>query len=57
MVQTDRSSNRHHGEVEEVRQSLKGDVIECVVCLRFPTTNNNAEYEALLTGLDLAKAA
>ena len=52
----DKSSNRHLGEVGEVRQSLKGDVIECAVCLRFPKTNNKAEYEALLTGLDLAKA-
>ena len=24
---------------------------------RFPTTNNEVEYEAVITGLDLAKAA
>ena len=28
-----------------------------MVCLNFPTTNNEAEYEALVAGLDLAKAA
>ena len=28
-----------------------------MVCLDFPTTNNEAEYEALVAGLDLAKVA
>ena len=28
-----------------------------MVCLDFPTTNNEAEYEALVAGLDLTKAA
>ena len=27
-----------------------------MVCLDFPTTNNEAEYEALVAGLDLTKA-
>ena len=27
-----------------------------MVCLNFPTTNNEAEYEALVAGLDLARA-
>ena len=36
-------------------QSPKGDTIECAVCLQFSTTNNEAEYEAVLSGLDLAK--
>ena len=31
-------------------------MVECMVCLNFPTTNNEAEYEALVAGLDLAKA-
>ena len=39
-----------------VLHSLKGDKIECIVRLDFPTTNNEVEYEALITGLDLAKA-
>ena len=28
-----------------------------MICLNFPTTNNEAEYEALVAGLDLTKAA
>ena len=28
-----------------------------MVCLDFPTTNNEAKYKALMAGLDLAKAA
>ena len=28
-----------------------------MIRLDFPTTNNEAEYEALVAGLDLAKAA
>ena len=36
--------------------SPKGDVVECMIRLDFPTTNNEAEYEALVAGLDLAKA-
>ena len=40
-----------------VLHSPKGDEIECMVRLNFPTTNNEAEYEALVAGLNLAKAA
>ena len=32
-------------------------MIECVVCLQFPITNNKVKYEVVLVGLDLAKAA
>ena len=32
-------------------------MVECMVRLDFPTTKNEAEYEALVVGLDLAKAA
>ena len=28
-----------------------------MICLDFPTTNNEAEYEALVAGFDLARAA
>ena len=31
-------------------------MVEWMVCLNFPTTNNEVEYEALIAGLDLAKA-
>ena len=37
--------------------SPEGDMVKCMVHLDFPITNNEAEYEALVAGLDLAKAA
>ena len=40
-----------------VMQTPEGDKIECMIRLDFPTTNNEAEYEALVAGLDLAKVA
>ena len=40
-----------------VIQTPEGDKIECMIRLDFPTTNNEAKYEALMAGLDLAKAA
>ena len=53
----DESSNRRAGRAGIVLHSYKGDKIECMVRLDFPTTNNEVEYEALVVGLDLAKAA
>ena len=38
-------------------RSLERDEIECMVHFDFPVTNNEAECEALVVGLDLAKAA
>ena len=35
--------------------SPKGDKIECIVRLDYPTTNDEAKYEVLVAGLDLAK--
>ena len=35
----------------------EGDKIECMIRLDFSTTNNETEYEALVVGLDLARAA
>ena len=40
-----------------VMQTPEGDKIECMIRLDFPTTNNEAKYEALVAGLDLAKVA
>ena len=39
-----------------VIQTPEGDKIECMIPLDFPTTNNEAEYEALVARLDFAKA-
>ena len=38
-----------------VIQTSEGDKIKCMIRLDFPTTNNEAEYEVLVAGLDLAK--
>ena len=55
-VHTDGSSNRQAGGAGVVMQTLERDKIECMIRLDFPTTNNEAEYKALLAGLDLVKA-
>ena len=55
-IHTDGSLNQRSGGVGVVIQTLEGDKIECMIRLDFPTTNNEAEYEALVAGLDLAKA-
>ena len=39
-----------------ILQTLEGDHLEYAVQLQFQTTNNEAEYEALLQGLELAKS-
>ena len=52
----DGSSNRQASGAGVVLYNLEGDKVECMICLDFPTTNNEAEYEALIVGLNLAKA-
>ena len=53
----DGSSNRQTGGADVVFFSPEQDRIKCMVRLEFHTTNNEAKYEALIAGLDLAKAA
>ena len=55
-IQTDHLIGKLGG-ADVILLSLEGDTIECMVRLDLPTTNNEAEYEALVAGLDLAKAA
>ena len=55
-IYTDGSSNKQAGGVGVVFISPEEDRIECMIRLEFPTTNNEAEYEAIIAGLDLAKA-
>ena len=55
-IHTDRSSNRRAGGAGVVIQTLEGYKIKCMIRLDFPTTNNEAEYEALVAGLDFARA-
>ena len=55
-IQMDYLIGRFGGGGGVVLLSPEGDVVECMVRLDFPTTNNEAEYEALVAGLDLARA-
>ena len=56
-IHTDGSSTQRSRGADVVIQTPEGDKIECMIRLDFPTTNNEAEYEALVAGLDLARAA
>ena len=56
-VYTDESSNRQAGGADVVLFSPEQDRIEYMVRLEFHTTNNEAEYEALIAGLDLTRVA
>ncbi|XP_028058479.1 uncharacterized protein LOC114262317 [Camellia sinensis] len=47
----DRAANRHGVELGIVLTSPDGLIIEQAITLGFPTSNNEAEYEALLAGL------
>ena len=53
----DGSSNRQARRVGIVLFSPEQDRIECMVRHEFHTTNNEAEYEALIAGLDLTRVA
>ena len=55
-IHTEGSSNRRARGAGVVIQTLEGDKIKCIIQLDFPTTNNEAEYEALMVGLDLGRA-
>ena len=55
-IHTDGSSNQKRGEVGVIITSPKEDVLKYGVQLKFPVTNNEAEYEAILIGLRFALA-
>ena len=55
-INTDGSSTQHGGGVGIVITSPENDVLEYGVQLKFPITNNEEEYEALLASLRIAKA-
>jgi len=56
MIWTNVSSNQWARGARGLLRSPEGDTIECAVRLQFSTTNNEAKYETILSGLDLAKA-
>ena len=55
-INTDGSSTQQGGGAGIVITSPEKDVLKYGVQLKFPITNNEAEYEALLTGLRIARA-
>ena len=55
-IQTDGSSAQKKGGVGVVITTPDGEVLKYGVQLKFPATNNKAEYEGILMGLRLGKA-
>ena len=56
VVYVDGSSTLHAGGIGVVLKSPEANTLKRKVCLHYQTTNNEAEYEALLKGLELAKS-
>ena len=54
-IQTDGSSVQGRGRVGVVITTHDGEILKCGVQLKFPATNNEAEYEGIMTGLRLGK--
>ena len=54
-VQTDESATKKAGGAGVVLISLEGEILKYAIRLQFLATNNEVEYEALLTGLSLAR--
>ena len=55
-IQTDGSSIQKRGGVGVAITTPDKEILKYGVQLRFPTTNNEVEYEGILTGLRLEKA-
>ena len=56
IVNVDGSSMLYAGGIGFLLKSLEGDKLKYATRLQYQTTNNEAEYEALLKGLELAKS-
>ena len=52
----DGSSTLYARGIGVIFKSPKGDKLRYATCLQYQTTNNEAKYEALLKGLELAKS-
>ena len=55
MANADGSSTKNAGGIGIILKSPEGDIIKQAVRLQYSTTNNEAEYEALLAELKMAK--
>ncbi|XP_075633638.1 uncharacterized protein LOC142606124 [Castanea sativa] len=56
VINVDRSSTLYAAGIGVILKSPEGDKLEYATRLQYQTTNNEAEYEALLKGLELAKS-
>ena len=56
MIQTDGLSARKRGGVGVIIITPEGETLKYRVQLKFPATNNEAEYDGILTGLRVGKA-
>ena len=56
MIKTGGLSAQKRGGVRVVITTYDGEILKYEVQLRFPATNNEAEYEGILMGLRLGKA-
>ena len=56
VIKVDGSSTLYAGGIGIILKSSKGDKLKYAARLQYQTTNNKAEYEALLKGLELAKS-
>ena len=56
VVNVDGSSALYAGGIGVILKSPESDKLKYVARLQYQTTNNEAEYEALLKGLELAKS-
>lgn len=55
MIHTNGSLVQKMGGVGVIITSLEGDILKYKVQLQFPNTNNEVQYEAILTGLRVAR--
>ena len=55
-IQTNGSSAQKKGGIRVVITTIDGKILKYGVQLKFPATNNEAEYEGILKGLRLGKA-
>ena len=56
MILTDGLSVQKREAVGVIINTPEGEIFKYGVWLQFPTTNNEAKYEAILTGLRIGKA-
>jgi len=54
ILNMDRASNSKEADIEIVLIAPEGSIIKQSFTFGFPTSNNEAEYEAVLTGLRMA---